>query len=141
VGIELGYQGYISSREFYGERAPQHVQNIVIRSYCQRQGLQYRLSATEHAMRGSFMMLEQLVNEIETIEGLIFFSLFQLPPARAERSRIFQKVLCAKKTIHFAVEELIVESPADARRVHDIIAIKEVLPKCLDSIALENAVS
>ena len=141
MGIDLGYRGYISSRKFYGERAPQHVQNIVIRSYCERQGLQYRLSATEHAMRGSFTMLEQLVNDIDAIDGLIFFSLFQLPPRPAERYRVFEKVFRAKKTIHFAVEELVAECFTDARRVNDIIVLRELLPKCLDSTGLEKAVS
>ena len=31
-----GYRGYIGSRPYFGERAPQHVQNLVIRDYCQR---------------------------------------------------------------------------------------------------------
>ena len=29
-------RGYIFSRSFMGERAPQHVQNIVIRDFCKK---------------------------------------------------------------------------------------------------------
>ena len=29
-------KGYIFSRPFYGERAPQHIQNIVNKDYCKK---------------------------------------------------------------------------------------------------------
>ena len=32
-------KGYIFSRSFMGERAPQHVQNIVIRDFCKKNSL------------------------------------------------------------------------------------------------------
>ena len=34
-------RGYIFSRSFMGERAPQHVQNIIIRDYCKRNNFTY----------------------------------------------------------------------------------------------------
>ena len=49
-----GHRGYIFSRPFHGNRVPQHVQNMVIRDYCQRNGLNYLLSATEYAMPDPF---------------------------------------------------------------------------------------
>ena len=33
-------RGYIFSRSFMGERVPQHVQNIVIRDYCEKNNLE-----------------------------------------------------------------------------------------------------
>ena len=47
-------RGYIFSRSFMGERAPQHVQNIVIRDFCKKKSLSYLLSATEYRMKNSF---------------------------------------------------------------------------------------
>ena len=41
-----GYRGYITSRPFLGERAPQHIQNLVIRDYAAKHGLDYLLSVT-----------------------------------------------------------------------------------------------
>ena len=52
-----GFQGYVNSRSFQGQRVPQHVQNLVIRDYCQGQGLRYLLSGTEYAITGSSLML------------------------------------------------------------------------------------
>ena len=49
-------RGYMSSREFMGERVPQHVQNLVIRNYCNQNKYQYLLSAVEYAMDGSYFI-------------------------------------------------------------------------------------
>ena len=38
----------MSSRDFMGERVPQHVQNLVIRNYCNQNNYQYLLSAVEY---------------------------------------------------------------------------------------------
>ena len=62
-------RGYIFCRSFMGERAPQHVQNIVIRDYCERNGLNYLLSATEYAMPQCYIMLEEVL-----LKSLFFFS-------------------------------------------------------------------
>ena len=48
-----GYRGYVTSRPFMGERAPQHIQNIVIRDYCKKNNLLFLLSATEYVMDGA----------------------------------------------------------------------------------------
>ena len=71
-------RGYNFSRSFMGERVPQHVQNLVIRDYCQKQGLQYLLSATEYAMANSHLILQQVLNELPNLDGIVFYSLFLL---------------------------------------------------------------
>ena len=40
-------RGYVFSRSFLGERVPQHVQNIIIRDYCERKNLHFLISASE----------------------------------------------------------------------------------------------
>ena len=73
-----GLRGYIFSRPFMGERVPQHVQNLVIRDYCKKQGFQYLLSATEYAMPNSHLILQQVLDELSELDGIIFYSLFLL---------------------------------------------------------------
>ena len=75
----MAFRGYISSRPFGGQRVPQHIQNLVIRDYCQRNGLQYLLSATELAMPNSFLMLTQLQEDIESWTGLFFIASVSCP--------------------------------------------------------------
>ena len=47
-------KGYNFSRNFMGERVPQHVQNIVIKDFCNKNNLNLQLSVTEHVMKDYF---------------------------------------------------------------------------------------
>ena len=88
-----GFRGYVSSRVFCKERVPQHVQNLVIRDYCARKAITYLLSATEYAMPSCYMMLEQTMNDLENLDGIVCYSLFQLPSDRTRRMQLFERVL------------------------------------------------
>ena len=50
-------KGYNFSREFMGERAPQHIQNIVIKVFCKNKKLKLLLSASEYSMTNSYYIL------------------------------------------------------------------------------------
>ena len=63
-------RGYVSSRPFMGERIAQHAQNIILRDYCNKIGAEYLLSGTEYAMKNSFLILNELINDIPKIPGL-----------------------------------------------------------------------
>ena len=125
-----GVRGYIFSRPFMGERVPQHVQNLVIRDYCKKQGLQYLLSATEYAMPNSHLILQQVLDELSELDGIIFYSLFLLPEDTTERDRVIQIILKKEKTIYFAVEGLRISNKAEYKRIEIIWQVKKVLPNC-----------
>ena len=80
-------RGYIFCRPFMGERAPQHVQNIIIRDYCKKNKLSYLLSATEYGMSNSHLMLKKVLVELKSkkIDGIVAYSLFQLPENKKSR--------------------------------------------------------
>ena len=69
----------------YGERVPQHVQNIIIRNYCNQNGLYYLLSSTEYVYDQSDKMLEQVLNEVKKLDGVVLYSLYQLPEDNEKR--------------------------------------------------------
>jgi len=100
-------RGYIFARPFMGERAPQHVQNIILRDYCQKRGHELLLSATEYAMEDSYMILESVLDDLANIDGIVFYSLYQLPTQSEKRRLIYSRVLDAQKSLHFAVEEIL----------------------------------
>ena len=127
-------RGYIFSRPFLGERVPQHVQNLVIRDYCNKQGLQYLLSATEYAMANSHLILQQVLEELSKLDGIVFYSLFLLPEDKAERDRVIQIILKKEKTIYFAVEGLRMSNKTEHERIENIWQVKKVLPTCLNEI-------
>jgi len=72
-------KGYIFSRPFFGERAPQHVQNIVLRDYCKKNNFNFLLSSTEYKVENSTYILNELLKNIKSYNGIIFYSLLQLP--------------------------------------------------------------
>lgn len=113
-----------------GERVPQHVQNIVIRDYCSRNNIQYLLSATEYAMKDSSLILKQLINELPNIDGIVAYSLFQMPEDDTDRDGIFKKILSSNKQLHFAVEGLSLYDGLSCKRIEDIWKVKKTLPKC-----------
>ena len=122
-----GYQGYVTSRSFQGHRVPQHVQNLVIRDYCQGRGMTYLLSGTEYAIPGSSLMLQQLLDELEQLDGIILYSLFQLPENKSSRQNIYQQVLAHKKSLHFAVETLVLQAEQDCQRIEDIWGVHQIM--------------
>ena len=125
-----GYRGYIASRSFLGERVPQHVQNLVIRDYADRNGLDYLLSATEYTMSGCFMMLEQVLDELPLLAGMICYSIFQLPPKAAVRRRVYTRIFETGGVLHAAVEGLAISDVGDAQKLEDIWRTRQTLDAC-----------
>ena len=123
-----GYRGYIGSRPVRGERTPQQVQNLVIRDYAQRSGIAFKLSATEYAMPGCYMMLNAVMEELPTLDGIILFSMFMLPSDEAKRRRIYDQVLAQGRELHAALENLTLRSAADIGRFEDILRVDAFAP-------------
>lgn len=93
-----GYRGYIGSNLAFSRSVPQHIQQQIIRDYCQRNNLKFLLSATEYH-EGS-MMLESLLES--DIEGIVFYSIGLLPKDRKARQRLYN----SRKDIRFAAENI-----------------------------------
>ena len=127
-------RGYIFSRPFLGERVPQSVQNLVIRDYCIKNSLFLLLSATEYAMEGSDLMLFKVNNELKKIDGIVAYSLFQLPEDNYRREIFFKSVLEKNKKLFFALESMSLESPDDIENINILWNIKKTLPYCINKI-------
>jgi sporadic carbohydrate cluster protein (TIGR04323 family) len=124
-----GCRGYIGSRRYRGDRAPQHVQNLVIRDYCQRRGLTYLLSATEYAMPGCYTILEDVVRESPTLDGVVLYSIFMLPEKAARRLEFCRRILDAGATIHGAVENLAISNEADLQKLDELMMLETIAGK------------
>ena len=86
-------RGYNFSRTFMGERVPQHIQNIVIREFCKKEQLNLLLSATEYSMQNSNFILEQIIDDLRNVDGIVAYSIFQLPFNDLKRNEIISKIL------------------------------------------------
>ena len=128
-------RGYIFSRAFMGERVPQHVQNLVIRDYCVRNNLQYLLSAAEYAMQDSCLILEQILCELSELDGIVAYSLFQLPENAEKRDQIYQQIIGMNKNFYFAVEGLKAGTDQECERIETLWNVRQTLPHCLQYCA------
>jgi sporadic carbohydrate cluster protein (TIGR04323 family) len=118
---QKGYRGYVFSRSVDNHRVPQHIQNLVIRDYAQRRKLHYLLSATEYAMTGCYLILEQVVDELASLDGLILYSMFMLPAEATDRERIYRRVLKAGCRMHSAVEGFVLGDEPDIERWENVL--------------------
>jgi sporadic carbohydrate cluster protein (TIGR04323 family) len=121
-----GYRGYIGSRAYSGLDLPQNVQNFLIRSYCQKNQFTFLLSGTEYRMPGCYMILEEIMSTIDTLEGIVLFSIFMLPESAAKRKRIYAAILNAGKSLHAALEDLSLRQESDIQRFEDILQLNKI---------------
>jgi sporadic carbohydrate cluster protein (TIGR04323 family) len=126
------WRGYVFSREIGSQVVPQRVQNLVIRTCAERHELTYLLSATEYYMDDCYMMLKSVLDELEQIEGIIFYSTHQLPSDANERMKLYDKVLSSKKGLRFALEDLALFSGKDVKLIEDLKACNELSSQAID---------
>ena len=126
-------RGYMFSRDFMGERVPQHIQNQVIRNYCNDNNYYYLLSAVEYTMTNSQLILNQLLDQSENIDGLGFYSLFQLPKDDQKRQKFLEKVIKKKKFICFCSENFTLKKYSDIERINTVWLIKKKMSNYSDT--------
>ncbi len=136
---QLRARGYISSRSFRGRWVPQRVQNIVIRDYCNACRLQFLLSVAEYGFKDSFSMLLDILSDYDDIDGIVFYSLFQLPEKRSERAQIYDKARRASKTLYFALEDQKIITSNDVARIEKILKVNDHLSLTPTVEALKKA--
>ncbi len=108
-----------------GERVPQHVQNIVLRNYCNQRNYQFFLSASEYTMNNSYIILKKTIDDISNLDGILAYSIFQMPYKDMERLFLFKKILKLNKVIHFAVENLAVKNNETLEKVEILWKIRK----------------
>lgn len=98
-------RGYIASGEFNGHRIPQHIQNQIIKSYCDANSLKYVLSRAEYWINGSTDC--QLWAALkEGFKHIVFYSIWQLPEKDSARKKVYDHCITHKITLHFAAERM-----------------------------------
>ncbi len=118
-----GFRGYIASRPVREQLTPQHVQNVMVRDYALRNGLDYKLSAVEYAMPGCYLMLETVLAELPKLEGIIFYSVFQLPSNALRRQEVYNRVLHSGASLHGAIEGFSLSRASDVSRFEDMFLV------------------
>ena len=98
-------RGYIASGEFNGHRAPQHIQNQIVKAYCDTNNLKFVLSRAEYWINGSTdCQLWAALNE--GYNHVVFYSIWQLPERESVREEVYKYCIKNRITLHFAVEHI-----------------------------------
>ncbi|QNJ27837.1 LIC12192 family sporadic carbohydrate cluster protein [Synechococcus sp. A15-24] len=98
-------RGYIASGEFNGHRVPQHIQNQIVKTYCDANNLKFVLSRAEYWINGSTDC--QLWAALkEGFQHIVFYSIWQLPEKEAVREKVYKYCIKNKIILHFAVEQI-----------------------------------
>jgi sporadic carbohydrate cluster protein (TIGR04323 family) len=122
------FKGYISSRKLInGEFETQKIQNLVVREACKYNSYDLQLSSVEYIMSDCYMILNSLIKNLKKYDGIVFFSLFQLPLSEKKRKIIYDKFLEKKKTILFANEKLELRNKNDILLCENIIKVAKML--------------
>jgi sporadic carbohydrate cluster protein (TIGR04323 family) len=121
----LSFRGYISSRHINGNKIPQSLQNLKIRDYANLKNIDFKLSVTEYRMKKSFFALNSLKKEISTLNGIIFFSIYQLPEEKVLRKAILNFFIQKRKKIFFALEDIELKDKSDMQEIENIFFISK----------------
>jgi sporadic carbohydrate cluster protein (TIGR04323 family) len=125
-----GYRGYVSSREFGGFRIPVPVQTIVLRDYCARHKLLYKLHVNENMFPHSYMVLDGMLGELDGLEGILMFSMFMLPRRKQRRAAVYDRFFDAGIALHLVLENFVIREPGDVGPVEEILSATSLLEFC-----------
>ena len=122
------FKGYISSRKLNNDKTvEQSIQNMTIRNCCEKRGYTFILSATEFGMKNSFLVLNQVLSEIQKYDGIAFYSFLQLPKNKKKALDILKLIVNSNKKILFSLENLLIENFSDINKIYQIISIDNLL--------------
>ena len=59
------------------------------------------LSGTEYAFKGSSYILSEILDNIKDYDGILFYSLYQLPENLEKRKKLYKKIIAKKNKFTF----------------------------------------
>ena len=75
-------------------------------------------------MKNSYLVLGEIIKDMTEIDGIIAFSIFQLPKDKKKRINILKKIINKNKNIIFVLERLKVNNNKDIIKLNEIWSIK-----------------
>ncbi len=126
----LKFRGYISSRALNdGSITDQSIQNLVIRTACEKRKFNYMLSATEYGMKNSYLMLNQVLSELKKkkFDGIAFYSIDQLPTNQNLRNKIYNIAKKYNIKILLSLEGIILSKKKEIEEFENLFKIRKYL--------------
>jgi sporadic carbohydrate cluster protein (TIGR04323 family) len=87
-------------------------------------------------MEDSYMILESVLDDLANIDGIVFYSLYQLPTQPEKRRLVYSRVLDAQKSLHFAVEGMSISNIDEIDSVENCLLVKSTLDHCTPEVEI-----
>ncbi len=110
-----------------GRSTPQHIQQLVMREYCKERNMTFLLSAVEYRMPGCTMILDAILADLNSLEGVVMYSLYLFPQSREKRMKMYKQLFENGCALHTAVEGLVIKNWDDAMRVEESLLVGDVM--------------
>jgi sporadic carbohydrate cluster protein (TIGR04323 family) len=121
-----GTKAYTTPRAFGGFQIPISLQSAAIRRYCEERGLAFHLHANENLIPHTYLVLESVVADAATYEGIAMCSIDMLPTDSRHRRDLVRRCLAAGCRLHFLFEQRVVATAADADELETLIGLGTV---------------
>ena len=72
------------------------------------------------------MILKEVISSIDTLDGIILFTVFMLPASVRARRDIYEAVLNSGRTLHAALEDIRITNYDDIQMVEDILRLNTI---------------
>ena len=80
------------------------------------------------------MILENLTYELNKIEGIIFYSIFQLPNDNLYRKTFYKSIIDNNASLHCAVEGMCLNKNIDIIKWEEILKLNRIIPNEIEEI-------
>lgn len=133
----MGYRGYVSSRSFGDYRIPTPLQSLALRDYCGRNGMLSVLPVTENRFPHSYLVLEGLIADLSSYEGVVMCSMHMLPQRPERRRLVCERILAQGGSLHMVIEELVVNAASDIDRLEELLLLDRLAHRLSSVMAFE----
>jgi len=137
MSAHQGLRGYVTARGFGPYVIPVPVQSLALRDYCARKKFVYVLPGNENCFPHSYLVLEGLISDLSSYEGIVMCSMFMLPQRAERRRRLCQHVFDQGCAIHLVIEDMVVADRQDVENLEQLLLIDRLAAQAPKSIALE----
>lgn len=102
-------QGYLFLRDFNEIYLPTHIQNLIIRNFCEQKKFHLKLSINEHDIENCWMELFSLIKKKDT-EIVIMMSIYMLPNNKRDMKAFLKILENNNKEFFFIFENIHIKS-------------------------------
>jgi sporadic carbohydrate cluster protein (TIGR04323 family) len=73
------------------------------------------------------MMLEEVLRDLSSIDGIVMYSIFMLPESRAQRYRIYDILFNKNISLHGALENINIDTKFSVEHLEEVLLLQQLM--------------